>query len=714
MSRITTLLNYNENADQRPYRFFLIHQPSWFPIIYELKNIPDGWDDEIVFERNSKYKGVFRKYADGELKFPKDGRRYLLNVYEQQGITAQCTLLVQKLVGFEYVNHFSGSLDFSTYKIDELFVSIQCMDNSFSEIVKNREKNEVNLLDDRTIDGTTLPELPTASKSFVFPQLIVSGQAEWDADEYQIITGEVLMQPIYERIDLDLGLSELDEAEDQTPGTGTDYFYRDAPNATDCRCHLSMSGQVEWDTVKMGKCRLQLVLIGGDATQVLYTSGYRAGGSFDFSFNNVSDWFAVSASANLKLDVRFDFDDTPEDNTGVTMTVSSTSMKFEVELLDISPQQVTGLPYYEALMRTCQKISNKTNAFYSEFFGRTDTPIETYLADGQLGHITKGAFIRALDKNIDNIGLSVTLDELFRSMDSLFCLGLGVENDPVEGYRVRVEELDYWFDDTVVLDLSDRISEDEIGKEVLPDWHYAQVKVGFKKFKYEIDGGIFEKNSLQTYSTRIGSLASFSSTLNLENPYRGDTNGIIISRKEYETDNSEDVDGDEDVFVVDTRRMDAPNADKFQAKRDEGFRKITGLIDNEQYYNYLYTPKRCLLRWGKVIRAGLERVLNSYLFFQSNDKQVDLTTRLTTEVDDVVESADVMANDLTEPLWWAEAYTITAPLYKADIDLLEANPRGLIKLADEKYGWILEIKTSKRNEAELKLLRTNLNYVTPV
>ena len=66
-------------------------------------------------------------------------------------------------------------------------------------------------------------------------------------------------------------------------------------------------------------------------------------------------------------------------------------------------------------------------------------------------------------------------------------------------------------------------------------------------------------------------------------------------------------------------------------------------------------------------------------------------------------------------MWWAEAYTVEdCPFYMEDVRDLEDNPRGLIKLADDKYGWILEVKyRGQENKATLKLLRCNLNYVTP-
>ena len=121
-----------------------------------------------------------------------------------------------------------------------------------------------------------------------------------------------------------------------------------------------------------------------------------------------------------------------------------------------------------------------------------------------------------------------------------------------------------------------------------------------------------------------------------------------------------------------------------------------------------------MLRHGMNIRAGLQRSLFSYLTFQTTDKNVKLTTQLSTEATPVIEGTNERVNDLTDPMWWPEAYTVECPFTLADIVLLEANPYGIIKLADDKYGWVLEIKTGADDKADLKLLRVNTDFVTPV
>ena len=71
-------------------------------------------------------------------------------------------------------------------------------------------------------------------------------------------------------------------------------------------------------------------------------------------------------------------------------------------------------------------------------------------------------------------------------------------------------------------------------------------------------------------------------------------------------------------------------------------------------------------------------------------------------------------NDLEEPFFLPEYYTAECVLYQADLDLIKNNPKGLIKFATNKYGWIWDFEQgSEENKASLKLLRANLNVITP-
>jgi hypothetical protein len=274
--------------------------------------------------------------------------------------------------------------------------------------------------------------------------------------------------------------------------------------------------------------------------------------------------------------------------------------------------------------------------------------------------------------------------------------------------KVVIEELQYFFDSAVVVDLSTRVREEAIGKEVLPMKHYNQIEVGYNSFEYLNTGGLSEYNTKSSFSTVISVLDN---KLDLVSLYRADTQGIVALRKKISE--SEDVKGDEDVYMVDSLRQTFPLTG-FIARTDEGFTLVTGGADAENSYNLRITPKRNLLRHGDIIRSGLEKNLGTYLRWQASDKNTTLVTKLTTETVALAENADVLVNDLTEPFYLPEIYTFECEMRYSDLTTILTNQKGLIKIADQKYGWIMQLTIGeKENKADIKLLRANLNVVTP-
>jgi hypothetical protein len=173
---------------------------------------------------------------------------------------------------------------------------------------------------------------------------------------------------------------------------------------------------------------------------------------------------------------------------------------------------------------------------------------------------------------------------------------------------------------------------------------------------------------------------------------------------------SKDYKGDEDIFIVDAFN----DGGTYTASMDEDFDIVGGTIYADRSFNLKITPKRNLLRNGKLLKAGLTHSLADYLRWQTADKNTQLYTRLTTEAANVRENADVQVNDLDDCRWLNEVYKVSAYLTPAEKLAIDANMNGLIKLSDTKYGWILSLKTkNKDGKAEFEILRANLNVITP-
>jgi len=179
-------------------------------------------------------------------------------------------------------------------------------------------------------------------------------------------------------------------------------------------------------------------------------------------------------------------------------------------------------------------------------------------------------------------------------------------------------------------------------------------------------------------------------------------------------DSTKDVKGDSDYFFIDCLR----NGGDFVARTNEGFTNVSGSVYADSSFNMRYSPARNIRRWGANLKAGLLYSLNSWLRWQSSDKNTTLASQYTGESSVIVENADIRANDLNDCKWINEAYMIEVPLTVQQLQAFDANPNGIIKLSDTKYGWVNiggSVKIKNNNlMAEMELLKVNLNNVIPI
>lgn len=658
---------------------------------------PDGWKDaKFELKRNPVYHGLFRSITFNQLTFRKDGRDFIRDVYEMSGINAVIFFTVYRLDSStgDYTTYFSGKLDLSTYRIDETGVTCQVIDTQLAEKVKNRENQKVNIREHTSIEGFDIPEFSDENPVIKLPDYVIRALATWDDRGQNTSTLDNHNVPLL------LINSEFTEAQHQsctvTPGDGENMFEDSTADRT-----LNLSGNVTGQITfasEQPHVTFRVRLFQNETP--IATIGTVTGSSvwslvFNFDFD---EDFSILTGDDFSLRGSLDHSGTTE--------YTSVSVVLAEEQVSVSGGNVIAYPYHEALQRVLQIITDSYDCLKSDKFGRTDSEVVTYASDGQLGCITRGLFIRG-SYGLNN-SLSLSLADLFNSLSALFCLGMGVED--VGGTdKVVIEDLDYFYDSTVTLDLSARIREAAIVKEVLPELHYSSVKTGYQSYEYLTAGGLAEFNTSADFATVISVLENKFERISR---YRADTQGIVLLRKNVET--NDDVKGDDDCFVIDAVRIVDPLT-AFQARTDEDFTLVTGGADAENSFNLDYTPKRNLLRNGALIRAGLEKNLGTYLRWQAGEKNTTLSTRRTAEADPLVENADIMVNDLEEPWFLPEKYIFQCELRYSDLSAILANPRGIVKLSGTKYGWLLNLKIgAKENLAEIELLRVNLNVITPV
>jgi len=696
MSSQLDLIKRSSNNGLTEFRFTL-SEPSQGVLV--LKTAPDGWSDvDIEYFRSKDYYSCNRKGSEVDLIFYKEGKQFIQNVYENSGPEANIFLKVEKLNKTTQLYEdypTANKPDLGTYEVDEIGVSVKMLDTDFKEKVYNRDSVELDITSLETIEGYTVAP-------FVIDEITMPDTSVDLSDSAELGGGFQTVSPLVVPI---LSVTSADFSEMQVPTTTTvnvktSAFFKES---LDNRI-VQLSGNIDFTIRDAVNVDFQLVHI--NSTNVvlgqygLYEKSYSPSGDYDEDFD-INESITLSIGDSLLLQCEF----------SATSLLSAGNVIVS-EVYTGSPEtDVFAFPYYEMFLRLFQKITDTENPFKSDFFGRTDTPLTTYASDGEIGFVTKGIYFRGLSRLSTNVTLKSK--DAFQSLSSIFRLGLGIET--IGGVdKVVIEDMDYFFDNNVVMDISDKLRSENIKKKILPELFYNSAETGFNKFTYENNAGLFEFNTKSAWSSVISFV---SKTLQNISKIRGDGQGmrlLLLARWQADYDPTKDVKGDSDYFLIDALR----DGVDFKARTNEGFTNITGSVYAYSSYNLRYSPARNLRRWGANIKAGLLHSLNTWLRWQSSDKNTTLGSQYTGELLPVIENADVRANDLNNCKWINEAYMIEAPITVQQLQAFAANPNGIIKLSDNKYGWVSiggSVKIKNNNlMAEMELLRVNLDNCTPI
>ena len=109
--------------------------------------VPEEWKDAgFSLKRSKTYHGITRKYALDKLSFPKEGKKYIEEVEQDQGFEAEIGITVEKWSGTDpmgYFLEFEGVLNLVDKDVDDIIYSVSVKDSSFEEKILNRDSTPV-------------------------------------------------------------------------------------------------------------------------------------------------------------------------------------------------------------------------------------------------------------------------------------------------------------------------------------------------------------------------------------------------------------------------------------------------------------------------------------------------------------------------------------------------------------------------------------------
>lgn len=357
---------------------------------------------------------------------------------------------------------------------------------------------------------------------------------------------------------------------------------------------------------------------------------------------------------------------------------------------------------HDVLQNLCNKLTNRDDSFYSEFFGYPGAPYHSYISKG-----CGADYVLQCGFNIRNFPwedrpLQPVFNTIYDSLDSIFGLSLSVE--VIDGLpKIRIEQLSYAYTKEVVLNL-DHVS--GIKRTIAKDKFFNQLVVGYEEWKPEEINGLDEFATKHTYST---DLRTTGSTLTLLSKVIASGSLIEVTRRnQYNQTLTTDTKYDDSLFIVALNQSDPTIAEK-----NENFDNVNNLLSPETAYNLRLWPAFTLLRNGSRINGGLLKKLGSFYKFQAGEGNYVIEMEMDESQTDCPGSynADMLIGgtdiqwayaDLpeVEPLWVPVIYEFKYPLSVDQLLTLKLNKNKSVfitgDLFEEGYGataFVLEVES---------------------
>lgn len=715
---------------------------------------PEGWNGaKFIFKRDTDKHGVFFDFTLGDLGFHGAGYELIKDAWDEKGIFATTTLLIEIQCGNDYDEFYEGKLNYAKIKFskgDPCRVTVGIEQTGCLMTFRNRYDQKVNLSSLVGFDGTTeLEEYEGLGFEQTLPakDILRASEASTTAGYTLTYTDQISRATLvtanyffsFEFGDLGVDDLHLNNFECIGDGISSDMSFADytglcpgllAPpfdlilcEEQDYDIHVRLKGTITDTSLDTRTFDYNIILRAGteengytDLNIDLLPGSSPIGNPkvipFDITYDTtvtlqsgVSRLYLVFALLNYNYTsgtFNFPFDLTIEFEIG-EFTASTLS--------ECAPTDAKVFLINEALSRTSEIITDDCMRVYSEYFGRTDS--QPYQTDdngcGSNELITNGLLIRRALLNDGSVpNFTVSFKHLFESLNAIHCIGLGMEEDDQRSagfMRFRVEPTEYFYQNTLGLTCTDvktiviRCDEKRL---------YSTIEVGYKKWEPDEIGGRDDFHSKRTYRTEQDAITN---ALNIQSDFIASNYSAEITRRQGT--GTKDWKYDNDTFIY---CFDRTVYGTIDIQGDFIPNQAANIIAFSPYYfNQRITPVRNLLHWFKILSAtwskefltevralrftsGEGNYIAGWLKTDVDDCILETTTPL--EFGDLYENQDVDKTtfknyDDCKPLWEPEIIEFEYPMTYQQFRSMRLNPYRLVKAtqgANEYFGWIMNLE----------------------
>ena len=682
----------------------------------ELSKEPVGWkEDELEITRHKQYHGIFTQFTNA-LVFYNEAKEYILNNYTIKGLNGVLYLIKYELknVGddVKYVQTYIGIADYNTMSIKNNGLSIKFNSNDLAELIKSHETDEFELERTDTIDGGNIDALKKYNAYIKGRALTAAGES--DSYDIQINNG-------WEIAGRRIGTVRT-EIIAQGPGRHSSVDVEAWPGSTSAELPSSMFFV---DTVAAGEVidlnikfdfrykseNLVPELYSGNNVDVILRRHEWDGATNYFLvdeqilFTSVNDgWHEFQAEVNF-LDFPY--------NQGLTVVfrkqIDNNGMWIDSERHNIKVNTIERhepsidlkfIFFHDCFSRLLNIISGYDNRFYSKVFGREE---DGYAETGEYGliGIMSGLWARGWKPGSELYkSIKMSLKDAFDSAKAVFNIGVSIETINFT-QRVRIEKLEHFYRDTVVVKLPEQVY--DVEENVDKDLFFSGIELGYRYGgEYENEIGLDEPNTKTSWVTPLRKTKNKYTRTSV---IRSDEYGLEKQRrKQQEFYPTEDTQQDEHNWFLDLKKTEGPNYEQNDWS-DRLQKEPTGVLSPGTYRSFLLTPLRMLFRHGWILRAGLEQSINlgKKIKYISSKANTSLSTLFIGETIEYKENEDIIVRNLNRSRILPNKIKCKHPITSELMDLINGTTRVFIGGEYEevpnyyfKFEWIHDDGSIKR------------------
>ncbi|WP_407277358.1 hypothetical protein R5O20_02675 [Tenacibaculum maritimum] len=632
-------------------------------------NEPEGWNsDDKEYSRHKKYRGVFTKFSNN-LKFIEDGADYINQVKDNYGINAEIWL--KREIRHPYSDiwqlDYNGVLDLSEWSTENFDVKVKFNSSGLETEIKARESEKVEIERTTSLNGDSLPILPTHNVELEGRKIFLQSVLEGNTDT-PVITEVPGRNGRYHTRSTTFPLKVVSKSDEliqdsfvakfHTPDA-SNIFY--GHNDREKKIKISLKGSFIIHPVKLHRLRSDLFI-------KLLLSVYEDGSNYKHKKDIL---LFEDSNPRSGVDRKGTFD----------KTLELTLQKGESLCLRLFTGGIVGSRYWgygdfiheykkidtevtieensffeksstkvvlahELGERLLRIITGRKGVFYSEYLGRKEIGYDED-GEGALKGYSCGHWIRGFDEYPKTGSnkykpFTTSLKDYFDDLISTENVGIGIEKI---GFReiLVVRPLEDFYINHVTIKLPYQIS--NVKRKIAKKYFYSSITVGCEKgWENEEAMGLDEYNTQSLFITPI---------IRVKNEFKRITKyiyatyaGEFIRRKQKTEYPNLDHRNDTSIFPFALKRY--YNSFKLRKWQDDLETKPTGVYSPETAFNFRYTPVNLLLKHKWFIAASLDKYLKDYVRFGNSKGNSSLKTKFKNKKE-YAENQDVISSDFEQP-----------------------------------------------------------------